>query len=166
MRLHKTIRLCFALTLVAVVLNANAAPKVPPRGHCNAQINIINLQGLNFGDIVAASSGNVTVDASGFRSSSSGVILAGGLVSEALFEIASAAGCSAHAHVINLPSSIVLTSATNTMTVDNFVSVLSVPTLVDQAGVGQVGVGATLNVGNSQPSGNYSGQFTIEIVFQ
>ncbi len=165
LRLNK-IQASVGLLLLVTVLSVHAAPKTPPIGHCNAQANIINLQGLNFGDIIAATAGIVAVDANGFRTSSGGVILAGGVVSEALFEITTTAGCSAHSHFINLPASIVLTSTTSSMTVDNFTSELSVPSLVDASGSGQVGVGASLNVNNSQASGNYSGQFTIEIVFQ
>lgn len=163
----RTLLLVCGLTLSPItVLDVHAAPKSPPLGHCNAQAEIINLQGLNFGEIVAVSSGNVSVDTNGFRSGSGGVVLVGGVVSEALFELTSQVGCAVYGHTILFPSSTTLSSGANTMMVDGFVHALITPALVDASGYGQVQVGATLHVGNNQPSGDYAGQFTMEIVFQ
>lgn len=162
-------RITWALLLIMTLLTAagvvSAAPP-PNRPQCNKALTIANTQSLQFGDILAAGSGTVTISPTGARSSTGGAIAAGGVSSPAIFGASTLAGCASLGHSLLLPASINLTSGGNTMTVDTFASALSVPTLVDAAGAGQVGVGATLHVGNQQAAGNYSGQFLIEIVFQ
>ncbi len=163
-RYKQSLLVLVLLSFVTAV--AQAAPKNPKAGQCNTKASLITLQNLAFGDIVAAGAGDVTVATDGLRSSIGGVVLLGGVVSQALFEMTSLAGCDVYGHSILLPASTALTSATSSMTVDSFVSTISGPTLVDPSGVGVVSVGATLHVGLNQPSGAYSGQYVVEIIFQ
>lgn len=153
------------VTLSVAAGIVNAAPS-PNRPQCNKALTITNAQSLRFGDILAAGSGAVTITPAGSRSSTGGAIAAGGVSSPAIFNVSTLASCGTLSHSLLLPASITLNSGANNMTVNTFVSALSEPTLVNASGSGQVGVGATLHVGNNQAAGNYSGQFLIEIVFQ
>lgn len=153
---------------ILFLLVLSHASNVNARGvnGCNNWLSLINAQSLSFGNIVAATAGNVTVDADGVRTSSGGVILTGGVVSAAIFDVTTRRHCHHHAFTITLPSSIILSSGSNNMSVNNFVTTVVPATLVTQQGSGQIRAGATLDVASNQPSGNYSGQFTIDVIFE
>lgn len=67
---------------------------------------------------------------------------------------------------ITLPSSIELTSGSNTMTVDNFVSSVGVTGVQLTAGTRIFYVGATLNIGSAQDAGIYNGNFDVTVTYE
>ena len=112
---------------------------------------------MDFGTMLTTgTAGTVTVTPAGARSSVN-VDLFGGLPSAASFDVTGEAG---QAYFITLPSSTILSSGANTMTVDTFNhDAGATPTLV--GGSDTFNVGATLNVGATQASGTYSGTFAV-----
>jgi hypothetical protein len=129
---------------------------------------------LNFGAFVAgAGIGTVVVSPTGERTQS-GVIL---------LNLSSATSAAFSAMVVtignnnkgnlksvsfSLPSSIQLTNGSSSMTVDTFVSspVAGARSPISLGATVTVSVGATLRVSPNQPSGNYSGSFTVIADFQ
>ncbi|SHN28939.1 DUF4402 domain-containing protein [Chitinophaga sp. CF418] len=111
---------------------------------------------MNFGNVAVRSSagGTVVLTPAGNRSATGGVTLpttATGTVTAASFTVN---GTSGYTYAITLPSSVTITSGSNTMTVNTFTS--------DPNGAGTLtggsetlNVGATLNVTAAQPAGTY-----------
>lgn len=133
-----------------------------------ADITISNTQALAFGKFVAGSGGSVTVNAaSGARSASGGVLLVasgGGTVAQ--FNIT---GDPNAAYAVTLPADDVVTitiaGGGSTMAVSSFVSSPAPTGTLDGGGAQILKVGATLTVGASQAVGNYSGTFSVIVVY-
>ncbi len=71
-------------------------------------------------------------------------------------------GASGATYSITLPSSAILTSGGDTMTVDTYTDDAgATPTLV--GGSDTFNVGATLHVGATQAAGTYSGTFSVTV---
>jgi hypothetical protein len=64
-----------------------------------------------------------------------------------------------------LPNSITLTTGTDNMEVDNFVSSLGATSTLDISGQAALKVGATLNVDANQPPGLYVGTFDVTVAY-
>jgi len=131
-----------------------------------ATVNIMNTAGLAFGSFVAGTGGTVPVSAAGVRTSTGGVLLVTSVVNAASFNVTRITGSPNQTYTITLPpnGAVTLTSGANTMAVNNFVS--------NPSGSGQLSggsqvlrVGATLSVAAGQATGNYSGTFTVIVVF-
>ncbi len=128
-------------------------------------IAIVNASNMNFGNVaVNAVAGTVILDPAGTRTSTGGVTLpvVGGTVTAATFTVTGNSGAT---YSITLPSTATtITSGLNNMTVDNFSSTPT-PTGTLTGGTETLRVGATLNVGASQPAGIYvSGTpFTVTV---
>ena len=132
-----------------------------------ADIAISNTQALAFGKFVAGSGGSVTVNASGARSASGGVLLlasGGGTVAQ--FNIT---GDPNATYAVTLPADDVVTitiaGGGSSMAVNSFVSSPASTGTLGGGGAQTLKVGATLTVGASQAVGNYSGTFSVIVVY-
>ncbi len=119
-------------------------------------IAITNDVDMNFGNVaVNASVGTVVLTPAGARSATGGVsFLAAtpGTITAASFTVT---GLAAATYSITLPAAaLTITSGANTMTVDTWTS-SPTPTGTLTGGTETLTVGATLNVGASQPAGTY-----------
>jgi len=129
-------------------------------------ISITNTANMNFGNIAvnATNSGTVVLAPDGTRGSTGGVTLPAdiGTVSAAVFTVSGIPGAG---YSISLPASTTVVSGGNSMIVDNFTSNPSgTGTLDGTTGNQTLQVGATLNVGASQPTGVYvSGTFDVTV---
>lgn len=132
-------------------------------GSWAAAIAISSTQQLAFGSMVAGAGGSVTVGISPLgRSASGGVfVLPSGTWTAASFRVT---GDASATYSISLPANdvVMLSSGANTMAVNNFTSNPASGTL-DINGSQNVMIGATLNVGSNQPTGNYSGSYTVTV---
>jgi hypothetical protein len=131
-------------------------------------ITVTKVGDLKFGQIVRSSvAGVVTIDAaSGARSANGGVTL--GLADGARAAEFGIDGEAAYTFAVTLPSSITLTKngSTETMDVDNFTSTLAGNAgTLDANGHASFQVGADLNVGASQATGMYSGDFSVTAAY-
>jgi hypothetical protein len=130
-------------------------------------ISITRTAHMNFGSVVAGSSlGTVLLpaNASPTRTASGGTTLGSAtVVSPAIFTIA---GEPNNTYDITLPSTpVTITDGTDNMTVDTFTSSPGGTGTLDGAGQQTLYVGATLNVGAAQPSGIYSGSFSVTVTY-
>lgn len=123
-----------------------------------ADLALVPTRDLAFGAFVAGG-GSVTITAAGARSSSGGLILLssdGG--SAAQFSVS---GDEAATYAITLPTdgTVFLSNGSSSMPVNRFVSSpLSGGTVL---GTQIISIGATLDVVDGQPSGAYSGNYTV-----
>lgn len=145
-------------------------PACPPNpANCDANLVITPTQPLRFGLVAAPAAGTVTVDTTGARSSTGGVILVvGGAVNPATFSMSTTPyNCSGRALVIvDVASPAVLTHAGSgsTMTVDTFTTTPIAGDAFDSTV--PLTVGGTLNVGTLQTQGTYNGNIFITVTFQ
>jgi hypothetical protein len=120
---------------------------------------------MNFGNLFSAASiGTVELTPASARNVGGGVTLApGGAPAAAQFTVG---GTGLVSYSITLPSTdLTLTNAAlNTMTVNGWTSTPTTTGTIGAGGTQVLRVGATLNVGASQPAGVYTGpNFTIEV---
>lgn len=152
----------FVLTLVFTPCAASAQ-----------QVVLNNTRGLDFGRFVAGSGGTIVLNPSGLRSRTGGVILLSSpSAGQAAFNAtrftldAGRASPGATAVVVSVPANgaVRLTSGGNSMAVGEFVT----PDALLSVGNGgaTLSVGATLVVAPNQPSGNYSGSFSLIVNHQ
>jgi hypothetical protein len=129
-----------------------------------AAIAISPTQELAFGSVVAGSGGAVTISVNPLgRSASGGVtVLPSGTWTAASFRVT---GDALTTYSITLPPDgvVQLTSGSNSMAVNNFTSNPALSGDLGASGAQTVNVGATLNVGINQPTGAYSGTFTVTV---
>ncbi|HSO77411.1 MAG TPA: DUF4402 domain-containing protein [Bacteroidales bacterium] len=128
-------------------------------------IAIVNASNMNFGNVaVNATPGTVVLAPAGTRTATAGVTLptVAGTVSAATFTVTGTPGAT---YSITLPvGTNTITDGTNNMTVGTWTS-SPTPTGTLTGGTETLRVGATLNVGGSQPAGVYvSGTpFTVTV---
>jgi hypothetical protein len=134
-----------------------------PPAVCRNIGKITNTTGIDFGSLSVDAAGTVVIDTNDVRTTTGGVLPFVSLSHAARFDVA---GCGDYAYNIVLPDTITLSSATSSMTMNNFVSQPATTGLLDATGNQELVVGATLNVGASQAAGSYSGAFIVEVVFQ
>lgn len=127
-------------------------------------ITLTNTQGLAFGNIAASAAlGTVTITPAGVRSNTGGVTPSAiGTYNNAIY---TATGEANATYSISLPASTTITDGTNNMTVNGFTSDPTPTGLMSGAGSQTINVGATLNVGANQASGNYSGTYNVTIAY-
>lgn len=126
-----------------------------------AEIAIVNNSPLVFGSFAAGSGGTVTVSNSGICSAGGNVIIVVSNCATAGFTIT---GDPNFTYSIDLPADnfVILTGPGGDMTITHFTGDPEGANGVLSAGGSQnLSVGGTLNVGNNQASGNYSGTFTV-----
>ena len=126
-----------------------------------APISISASADMDFGTVSpTGTAGTVTVTPAGVRTSVN-VDLLGGLAAAAAFDVTGEPG---QAYFITLPSSTMLSSGGNSMTVDTFThDAGALPTLPGGTGSETFNVGATMNVGAAQADGTYSGTFAVTV---
>lgn len=117
-------------------------------------ISIAKNTDMNFGNIATDGSvGTVVLSPASGRTPSGGVTLpaTAGTVTAASFTVS---GSGSYAYSITLPSSVIITSGSDQMTVDNFTST---PSANGQLTSGEqiINIGATLNLVASQAEGTY-----------
>jgi hypothetical protein len=128
-----------------------------------AKIQLAKLTDLNFGDLVAgAAAGTVVVDIAGARTSTGGVSLAAGTVSQASFTVT---GEPNKSYTITVPASVTLNSGANTMAVNTFVLNPVTPATIPVGGTQPLNIGATLNVGANQATGSYTNTFNVVVAY-
>ncbi|MGD8420406.1 MAG: DUF4402 domain-containing protein [Gammaproteobacteria bacterium] len=126
-------------------------------------LSLTNQSGLAFGDIAASNvAGSVVLSPNGSRISTGGASInstvAGG---PAVFDVQ---GDPNAVYAVTLPVSVVLsTVGGNTMSVENFTSLPAATGLTDSGGQQTLFVGGTLNVGNNQGFGSYTGIMSVTV---
>ena len=138
--------------------------------HAQAQhVTLSNTRGLDFGRFVAGSGGTVVLAPDRPRSSTGGVVLLNsqntGLAGFNLGRTGN--GGNNKAVVITLPpnGATRLISGANSMAVDTFVSSPATLQSIPNGGT-TLSIGATLTVAPNQAPGNYSGTFSLTVIYQ
>lgn len=132
----------------------------------SAQISLSKTSNLNFGSMVSGpTAGSVTISVTGAVSSTGGVTLVPATTSAANFILANGPTGGTRLYIIQVPTSVTITSGANSMIVDNFDNTTPNIGLLANNASRTIGVGATLNVGANQPSGTYSGTFLMSVAF-
>lgn len=155
-----------AIALVIVDTLAAPPPGVPRRNQCENNLTVVRVQELAFGDYEGLNAGTISVTPSGTRTST-GPILAGGIVTAAAFDISNTlAGCDYYPIRIRLPNTATL-SGPAAMIADNFTNnPADLFTLNATPGVPtRVYVGADLNSGNNQAGGVYTTAAPFQVRF-
>lgn len=129
-------------------------------------ISISNTQALAFGKFAAGSGGSVTVSPSGARSATGGaVLLSSSSGSAAQFTVS---GDANFTYSISLPANGTV-SLTNgggqAISLNNFSSTPDAAGQLSAVGSQTLSIGATLNVGNNQAAGAYSGSFDVMVSY-
>ena len=159
------------LTVITLfIIDAIAAPGPPNLNKCNNKNSLISVpvQDLSFGDYDGTIAGTITVTPAGTRSSS-GPVLAGGIVTAAAFDVSNnEPGCDIYPVQITLPTTTTLTAGAVNMTASTFVSnpatQFTLSTTPGQAT--RVHVGATLNSGVNQAGGAYTTGTPFDVTFE
>ena len=126
-----------------------------------APIEITSVAALEFGSIQAnASAGSLDVNTSGATTAINVTQLAGNTPAPGEFQVTGDGGA---AFSISLPSSALMSSAGNTMTINNFQHDAGVTPSLSGGGTRTVKIGARLNVGADQAGGSYSGTYSISV---
>lgn len=127
-------------------------------------IAITTTTNMSFGDLYAdtVSPGTVVLATDGSRTTTGGASLGTTTGTAAVFAVT---GDGSATYAITLPSTdVTITDASlNTMTVNTYGHNAGGSPALDAGGNGSFNVGATLNVGISQPSGTYSGSFDVTV---
>ena len=126
-------------------------------------ISLVNQADLVFGQISSSfSPGRVELGPDGTRLGSGGVGINSSVPGgPAVFDVR---GNPNAVYAITLPASVVMTAPSgNTLLVDRFTSLPAGNGLTDSGGQQTLFVGATLNVGNNQVVGTYSGQMSVTV---
>jgi len=125
---------------------------------------------LSFGAFAAGTGGTVTVSPQGARSASGDVtLMTGGQFAQGSSASIDLTGAPNAAYQITLPADgeVTLTgSQGGSMAVSSFTSAPSGEGQLNSSGTQTLYVGATLQVGNSQAAGTYTGNFNVTVVFQ
>jgi hypothetical protein len=127
-----------------------------------AATSVTKTQDLNFGKIVGGSgySGTVTINSSGARSSSGGVVLLGTVFSPARFTITGNVG---KTYTLTLPAEFTIISGTNQMNVSAISSSIPINGTIPTGGTLPFAVGGTLTINSVQRNSTYSGTFEISV---
>jgi len=157
--------LAISIGMIASISSAVAATATATVGATIfGSINASTVLNMNFGALSAGpTAGTVIITATGLRSSTGGVGLNSGSFSSPATLLL--VGIPNASFAISLPSSITISDGSNTMMVDNFVSVPSGTGQLDASGNQTLTIGGTLNVFANQPIGNYQGIMTVVFVY-
>ena len=156
-----SIFLCFLMTLIYLKTEAQEKPPKP------ITVTVSTLQHLNFGTIIpnGSAGGTVTVDHSGFRTSTGEIILPsiGTYCSPALFEVTAIPGTLIT--IVNGPNSFLSGSNTGSIMLTIGPSSTGSP-FVATGATTDVFIGGTLTVGSlsANPAGAYNGTFTVTFI--
>jgi Mat/Ecp fimbriae major subunit len=143
-----------ATTAHAATASATAKAKIL------RQVTVTNTTDLQFGTIVSSpTASTVTVSTAGARTCGTSLVCSGTSTAAAF----GVTGTSGQVVTVSVPSTVTLTSGTNSMS-----STLnaSAATLTLAANAGSFSVGGVLSVGANQADGDYSGTFTATVDYQ
>ncbi len=125
-----------------------------------------NSGNLAFGHIIPGTGGTVTIAPDGTPTFSGNVTLTTQLTkSAAQFAVTGDAG-KTYSVTLPLDNIVTITSGGNTMHVDSFTKSLAGAGTLDANGAQTFKVGGTLTVGSGQPTGVYTGTFTVTAAYQ
>lgn len=151
------------LVSALVIFSGASRSEAAAIGQCKNNLNIIQVQKIDFGDLIANSGGVVTLDTYNARSVSGSVLLVGSGISSVYEVSATIDGCEAYYVSLSItPDPVALSGTGVDMSMTNFVTR---PTGLDtdpiflnaSANVPvQVYIGADLTVGNGQVAGTYN----------
>ena len=137
--------------------DANASARIITPLQLTKSTNLI------FGNIASSIvEGTVTIEPSGARSHSGGVTPS--VVGDFKSATYAATGEQNATYNITLPESVIISSGTNSMTVEEFISTPANGTFGED-GTQEIKVGATLNVAGGQLTGNYTGTYNVTIAY-
>jgi hypothetical protein len=126
-----------------------------------APISISPTTQLDFGNIAPSSiGGSLTVSTGGASTATNVTELAGASVSQGVLSVTGNGGAN---FSVSLPVNVTLTSASNSMTVNNFNHDGGATPSISGGGTRTLNIGATLNVGANQPGGSYSGTYFVTV---
>ena len=137
-----------------------------------APLTITKAGDLNFGNVVASNAaGTVVLIPGGTRTANAGATFSAafpGTITAAKFDLT---GEGVYTYAITLPATATLTSGSDTVIVNTFTVGAGVAGSVTgtvgtlAAGVGNLNVGATLNVVADQAPGTYEGDFPVTVAY-
>lgn len=126
-----------------------------------------NASSLDFGTIAPDGGGaTIQVDTAGAATVTAGAAVLSGATSADSFTVTGQGGMS---YTIGLPASIFLLSGANAMTVNSFTTNLASPATLPAGAGAQTQtllVGGNLIVSPAQPSGTYSGTYSVTVNYQ
>lgn len=154
------------MTRLRSILLLAAIAWVVGSSRASAQISLTKNTDLNFGSMVSGpSAGTVTVSITGAVSSTGGVTLVPATTAPAEFTLSNGPTGGAHIYLIQVPSSVTITSGANSMVVNNFDNTAPNLGIINNSTSRTIFVGATLNVGANQASGLYTGTYLMMVSF-
>ncbi len=170
--MQKKLGLVVSLILTPLILQQSSQPSQAATETVDISATIVSgitlseSQPLSFGSVMTgAGAGTLTVDPSGADSATGGITTTG--VSPAIIQVTAEPGLQL---LTTTDSSVTLYSGANTMTVDGFNIQSSAggdnEILTLSSSTEDVMIGATLQVGASQPPGVYTGTFTYTVDYQ
>jgi hypothetical protein len=154
---HRTGILLLACAIGCVLCSASVTAQ---------NITLAKVQDLAFGAIIrGGSAGTVTISTTGTRSSTGGVfLLPSGYAAYMQASFTVWVRRKNRTVQITLPSSVIISSGSNSMTVNTFTSSPSGTFTSPTANyITTINVGARLNVGANQARGTYSGTFNVTV---
>lgn len=156
--------ICFSGLFIVSSAFAQASATADASATIVTPISISKTADMNFGNIATNGAvGTVILAPAGTRTFSGGVTLpaAAGTVTAASFTVS---GSGSYTYAITLPTSVVITSGTDNMTVNTFTSTPSTTGALT-SGSQVIKVGATLNLVASQAEGSYTSAtpFTVTV---
>jgi hypothetical protein len=158
-------------SILAVILTLGsiegviAAPPPAP-ADCNAAFSISAVTPLDFGGILSAGAGTVTVDETGARTYAGVTPILSTTTSAAEFTGSTGVlDCTGVKVAVTLPASITLNGPGAPMTLNAFTTSLPKSNKWDYLTT-NLFIGGTLTVGASQTPGHYEGYFSVDILFE
>jgi hypothetical protein len=157
LRHAKSLALLLLITLAFMTLGTAFAKGRP--------LKVVLVQNLEFGIVGASTiSGTVTIQPSGAKIVSAGLLDLGGVSVPAIFEVQ---GEKNRNFLITLPTSASITLPGGpTVTLTDFQANPSISGTLDQQGKATVVVGATMNVEPHHWEGDYTGPFDLIVTYQ
>lgn len=165
---HYLLTLMFLTTTLCCDFGYAAKPTGPKKKDCRLALTAVKLQDINFGIFDANTGGTVTVDTSGNRTATGGILLLGGTTAAAIFEINnSLAGCEIYPVIIKTPNNTTLTEPVgSTMTAKNFTTLPASGFTIIPGTPQLVEVGATITASAGQTGGTYNTLTTYSLTFK
>ena len=155
----KTLKLFLLITFVGLASIGRSSAQATGNASASATIitpiSIVKNTDMNFGNIATNGAvGTVVLLPAGGRSFTGGITfpITTGTVTPATFEIS---GSSGFTYAITLPTTITITSGTNSMIVNNFTSTPSATGILT-GGTQTIKIGSTLNLAAAQAEGAYT----------
>lgn len=167
--MRNSLRLAVVGMIAAASFASSAQAATTATGTATAEVlsslTVTAVDDLRFGQIAANTGGTVTVNADS-TVASTGALVSTGTRGPASFDVV---GTPSTMVIVTLPAAAVnLTrvSGTETMSLNGFNTDPNGAFQLDASGLGSFTVGGTLNVGNAQVAGQYTGTFDVSVEYQ